>query len=231
MALEAEIRALRDRVLADLDSAHDYYSDTKIAWRLVHKIVASGHRFTVRNPITGTVATQTDLAAKARAYVARQLTEATFQHFISTFESFFFDLLRCWLTAYPRSLGGKQIDFKTVLDAPDKEAVTQLVVAKELNEVLYDRPAGWFAYLQDRVKLDCPSPVEIERVAEAKASRDALVHNQGIASWTYETKAGRLARFKVGEKVVIPEQYHRDTWELLRKLVSDLSNAAIAKAR
>ena len=67
MALEAEIRALRDPVLADLDSAHDYDSDTKIAWRLVHKIVASGHRFTVRNPITGTVTTQTDLAAKARA--------------------------------------------------------------------------------------------------------------------------------------------------------------------
>ena len=118
-----------------------------------------------------------------------------------------------------------------MLDAPDKEAVTQLVVAKELNEVSYDRPAGWFAYLQDKVKRDCPSPVEIERVAEAKASRDALVHNQGIASRTYETKAGRLARFQVGERVVIPEQYHRDTWELLRKLVSDLSNAAIAKAR
>ena len=30
MALEAEIWAFRDRVLDDLDSAHDYYSDTKI---------------------------------------------------------------------------------------------------------------------------------------------------------------------------------------------------------
>ena len=118
-----------------LDSAHDYYTDTKIAWRLVHKIIAAGHKFTIRNPTTGTVRTQTDLADKARGYVAEQLMEATFQQFISTFENFFFDLLRCWLTTYPQGLGGKQVDFKTVLESPDKETVTQLVVTKELNEV------------------------------------------------------------------------------------------------
>jgi len=118
MTLEDEIRAVRDRVLADLDSAHDYYTDTKIAWRLVHKIIAAGHKFTVRNPTTGTVTTQTDLAAKARGYVAKQLTESTFQHF----------------------KGGER------------------------------------------------------------------------------------------ERIDTPEQYHRETWELIRKLVSDLSNAAIAKA-
>jgi len=60
MALAKEIQALRDRVLAELDSAHDYYTDTKIAWRLVHKIITAGHKFTIRNPTTGTVRTQTD---------------------------------------------------------------------------------------------------------------------------------------------------------------------------
>jgi len=231
MTLEDEIRAVRDRVLADLDSAHDYYTDTKIAWRLVHKIIAAGHKFNVRNPTTGTVTTQTDLAAKARGYVAQQLTEATFQQFISIFENFLFDLLRCWLTAYPQSLGGRQVDFKSVLEATDKDAVTQLVVNKELNDVLFDRPAKWFDYLQERTKLDCPSAVEIERIAEAKASRDVLVHNRGIASRIYETKAGHFVRFKSGERIEIPEEYHRETWVLIRKLVADLSNAAIAKAR
>ena len=37
--------------------------------------------------------------------------------------------------------------------------------------------------------------------------------------------------FKDGERIDIPERYHRETWELIRKLVSDLSNAAIAKAQ
>ena len=35
MALADDIRVLRDRVLADLNAAHDYYADTKIAWQIV----------------------------------------------------------------------------------------------------------------------------------------------------------------------------------------------------
>jgi hypothetical protein len=122
------------------------------------------------------------------------------------------------------------VEFKTVLQAPDKDTITQLVVNKELSEVLFERPAAWFVYLESKVKLGCPSAVEIERIAEAKASRDVLVHNRGIASKTYETKAGRLARFKDGDRIDIPEPYHREIWELIRKVVTDISNAAIAKA-
>jgi hypothetical protein len=229
MGLAEEIRTHRDRALSDLDSAHDYYTDTKIAWRLVHKIIAAGNTFTITNVTTGTITTQADLAIKARGYVTQQVTEATFQQFISIFENFFFDLLRLWLTAYPQSLGGKTVEFKTVLQAPDKDAITQLVVNKELSEVLFERPAGWFVYLESKVKLGCPSEVEIERIAEAKAARDVLVHNRGIASKTYQMKAGRLARFKDGDRIDVPEQYHRETWELIRKVVSDISNAAIAK--
>jgi len=229
MALVDEIREIRDRVLADLDSAHDYFMDTKTAWRLVKKIIAAGRTFAIRNKTTGTLTTQVDLATKARGYVAQQITEATFQQFVSIFENFFFDLLRLWLTAYPQSLGGKKVDFKAVLDAADKAEITQLVVSKELNEILYDRPTGWFAYLEDKVKLGCPSENEKERIAEAKASRDVLVHNRGIASKTYEAKAGNLARFKDGDKIEIPEYYHRETWELIRKMVAEISDAAIVK--
>ena len=67
------------------------------------------------------------------------------------------------------------------------------------------------------------------KIAEAKASRDVLVHNRGVASKTYESKAGKLARYKDGQRIDIPEYYHRQTWELLRKVVMDISNAAIAK--
>ena len=169
MPLADEIRALRDRVLLDLNIAHDYCEDTKVAWGLVHRYVVAGDTFTHQNPTTGTVTTQAELVAKARGYVASQLAEATFLQFISIFESFFFDLLRLWLTAYPQNLIGKQVDFKDVLDAPDKEAITLLVVGKELNEVLYKRPADWFAYLEARVK------------------------------------AGKFARYKLGERIDIPD--------------------------
>ena len=229
MGLPDDIRAFRDQVLADLAAAHDYYTDTKIAWRIVHKVMASGHTITIRNMTTGTVTTQADLAAKARGYVTEQLTEATFQQFISIFENFYFDLLRLWLTAYPHSLGKKMVDFKTILKLPDKDAITGLVVRKELNEVLYDRPTEWFTYLEDKAKLGCPTSDEIEHIAEAKASRDVLVHNKGIANTTYVSKAGIRARGHENDRISIPEHYHRETWEMIRKVVSDVSNAAIAK--
>jgi hypothetical protein len=230
MALAADITALRDRALADLSAAHDYYTDTKIAWDIVRRFIDSGQTLSVRNMTTGTVTTHVELAGKSRGYVAEQLAEATFQQFISIFENYFFDLVRLWLTTYPKSLSGKKVDFKDVLDAPDKDAITARVVSKEVNEILYDRPTGWFDYLEDKAKLGCPTQDEIARIAEAKASRDVLVHNRGVASKTYESKAGTLGRYKDGQRIDIPEHYHRQTWELLCKVVSDLSGAAIAKA-
>jgi hypothetical protein len=229
MALADDLRALRDRVLTDLNAAHDYFTDTQTAWDAVLRLIAAGQTFSVRNFATGTLTTETELAAKARRDVAEQLTEATFQQFLSIFENFFLELLRLWLLAYPQSLGARKVDFQVVLDAPDKHALALLVVNKELNDVLYDRPTGWFKYLDDKVKLGCPTADEIDRLAEAKASRDVLIHNRGVANKTYEAKAGRLARYKDGQRIDIPEDYHRETWELLRKIITDISNAAIAK--
>jgi hypothetical protein len=120
MPLSDDLRSLRDRVLGELTSAHDYYSDTKIAWELVCDHIAAGNSLTIRNPVTGTVTTQKELELRSRGYVTEQLTEATFQQFLALFEVFYFDLLRLWLTAYPRSLGKKTVDFKTRLDLPDK---------------------------------------------------------------------------------------------------------------
>lgn len=230
MALADDILMLRSRSLADLNGAHDYYTDIRIAWDIVDQFIAAGNAFTITSPATGTQTTQADLAGKAHDYVAQHLAEATFQQFIAIFENFFFDFVRLWLLAYPQSLSAKSVDFKTILEAPDKEAITLLVVNKELNEVLYRRPAVWFDYLESLAKLGCPTPDEIDRIAEAKASRDVLAHNRGVASKTYESKAGRLARYKDGDRIDIPEQYHRRTWELIRKVVTDISSAASAKA-
>ena len=230
MALAEDLRALRDRTLADLNAAHDYYENTKAAWRIVDQFIRAGNAFTTQNAVTRTITTHTALAGKIQGYLAKELAEATFQQFLAVFESFFFDLLRLWLTAYPRSLLGKKVDFKAILDAPDKDAITLLVVNKELNEVLYERPAAWFTYLEEKAKLGRPTADEIERIAEAKASRDVLAHNRGAVGKTYEAKAGRLARYKDGERMDVPETYHRETWELLRKVVAEVSDAAIAKA-
>jgi hypothetical protein len=252
MALADDIRALRDRALAELKAAHDYYSDTKIAWGIIRESVRAGNIFASKttpgmaialepplgegnSPVlqseqTGTVTTEADLAGRARDYIKQQLPEATFQQFISIFEAFFVDFMRLWLLSHPENLSKRMVDFKTVLELPDKDAIAGFVVDKELNEIAYKSPTDWFRYVEDKLKLDLPTRNEIEKFAEAKASRDVLVHNRGIANKIYESKAGALARYKVEERIEIPGDYHKDTWQLIRKMVSDISDAAVLKA-
>jgi hypothetical protein len=171
MSLADDIWGLQKRALTDLAAAHDYYMNTKMAWRVVHKVIKAGYKITINNSTTGTRTTQAALTQKSHGYVDRELAEATFQQFVSIFENAFFDLLRLWLMAYPQSLGAKELLFKTVLDAADKDAIKLHVVNKELNEMSYERPRDWFKYLEGRVKLGCPTPDEIDRIGEAKAAR------------------------------------------------------------
>ena len=117
-----------------------------------------------------------------------------------------------------------------MLEAPDKDAITELVVDRELNDIAYKRPAGWFAYLEERTKLGLPATDDIERLAEAKATRDALVHNRGVAGKSYESKAGRYSRHTEGERIDILDDYHRAIWDRLRRVVTEICDAAIAKA-
>lgn len=230
MPLVDEIRGLEIRALADLKAAHDYYADTKIAWDLVQELIASGHTFSVRNLLTNTVTTESDLAGKSPGYIAIQLTEATFQQFVAILEYFLIDLLRLWLLAYPKSLAAKTVELRQILEAPDIAAIVRAVVDQELNQVAFKPPREWFAYLESKVGLGCPSQGEIDQIAEIKASRDILVHNNSVANGIYEAKAGQLARYKDGQRIDIPEQYHRQTWTLFSKVIAEMSAAAIAKA-
>ena len=230
MPLASDILALRDRTLDDQVAAYDYHSDTVRAWNLVGETIVAGGDLSSDNPVTGTKTSSVALAVKAERYVSEQLAEATFQQFLALFESFVFDLIRLWLTAYPRSLGRKTIDYRTILDLPDKAAITDLIVTRELIEIAYQRPAAWFAYLEEKANLGYPTPGEIERIAEAKATRDLLTHNRGFVNATYIAKAGPLARSALGERIEVAGPYHREVWDLLHHVVAAVGSAAAAKA-
>lgn len=229
MALADDLRKLRDYSLAALDASHNYYAHSQAVWHLLDVSVTEGRKFTLHNPTTGLHVDEQSLLDLSSKYLANYLRAFTFQHFVSLFEDFFFDLLRLWLAAFPGSLSAKQIDFGTILQAPDKAAITLAVVDRDLNELKYKRVADWFAYLEKLVKLGCPSAEEVERIAEIKASRDILAHNKGIANAIYVAKAGTCARYRAGETLEIPQAYHRESWETLRKVVQDVSEAAVGK--
>ena len=231
MALADEIEALATQTLSALEARHDYFTYTKRVWRLLQGDVKEGRKFAFRNLTTGTRIDEQTLLAHAQLYVTDYLPSSTFQDFVSLFEIFFFDFLRAWLAAYPGSLSSKQVDIGTVLDAHDKSAIILIVVDKELNELKYECLAEWFAYLERLTKLGCPTSDEIEQLSEIKASRDILVHNNGITNATYISKAGTRVRYSNGDKLEIPEQYHRASWDTITRVIRDISSAAVAKLR
>jgi hypothetical protein len=232
VSLAILIPDLSNRIQADLRAGFDYYGHTKYTWQLVQDLADGGREFTIRNTDTGTVVDATELARLSPGYVTIYLAEAVSQHFVSLFEDFVFELLRSWLSAYPAGIPNKDkkpVDLAMVIDAPDKAAIIEVVIDRELNALKYERPAAWFKYLKDRVKLGCPTDEQIERLTEVKASRDILAHNRGIVNETYIQKAGARARYKAGQRLEIPEPYLRETWQLIRDVVRDLATAAIAK--
>lgn len=231
MPLADEIRAVRDRALAELAAAHDYHADSEQVWSLIDReIVTAGRKIGYSNPVTGTVTTEVELSARIAGHVKDRLRESTFQTFLAVFEVFFSDLVRIWLRAYPHALAGKSdVAVDVILDAPDKPAIVDFLIDRAVGGLFYKKPADWFAYLEKRLKLGCPSTDEVAQLAEAKATRDVLTHNSGVANDRYVQKAGDRARHAAGERVDIPDAYHRETWDLLRKVVTDLSTAMLAK--
>jgi len=229
MALIDEIRRLRDESLSALDASHNYFVHTQIAWRLVQQMVREGHKVTIRNQATGNSVDEAELSGLAQGYVTSYLASATLQHFVSLFEQFVFEFVRSWRIRYPGSLSDKELKFRTVLDSASKDEIAAAIVEREVHGLAYQRVADWFTYLERLAKLGCPNQDEVERLAEIKASRDVLVHNNGIANSIYVDKSMGRARFADGDKLELPEHYHRESWELIKQIVTNVADAAINK--
>lgn len=230
MALTDDIRRIRDRTTAALVAAHDYYDDTCRMWERLGADIAHGLTLAYTNPVTGTATTQTDLLTRIPAYSLKRITESTFQQFLALFEAFVTDFLRAWLRAQPQYLlPTEPVDFPAILKAPDKATLIDAAVERKVFGLFYKKPADWFKFIDDKLKLGRPEPDEVSRFAEAKATRDVLVHNQGVANDVYVAKAGPLARHPIGEFIDLPEPYHHGIYELLLKIVADLADAVVAK--
>src|SRR4029077_17819803 len=136
-------RDLSNRTQADLGVAFDYFEHPKAVWRLVRRVTDMGHTYDIQETKNPAAMTLADLAERAQSYVAKYLADAVFQHFVSLFEGFLFELLRLWLAASPAGIPNKDkkpVDLATVIDAADREAIIEVVIERELNALKYERP-------------------------------------------------------------------------------------------
>jgi hypothetical protein len=230
MGLAVEVQRIRDHTLAALVATHNYYDDTRRAWDYVKQSITGGYHFAYTNATTGTVTTQLDLLGRINLYATKRIAEATFGEFVSIFERFLGDFVRVWLRAYPQNLlATEPVPVDVILEANDKSAITEYLIDRAIIGLLYRKPVDWFAFVEKRLKLGCPTADEIARVAEAKATRDVVVHNNGVINETYLTKSGSHARYKLGEFIDLPDQYHNEILSLYTKVVSDVCDSLCVK--
>lgn len=231
MPLCDDIQRARDNAIAALNDAHDYFTYTKDAWRTLQQDVQrEGRTLKWENTSTKSSITETDVLARAQRYVEVELASSSLQQFVSIFENFFFDIARAWILTFPERVSNRQLSGKVIFRLADKAAMVDALVEKELQEVFYDRPVNWFEYMRTLTKITSPSCAEVEQFAEIKATRDVLVHGQGIANAFYVDKTGGLARAQSGQPLDIPGPYHQKSWDLICKLVRDVGTEMAAKA-
>lgn len=229
MSIADDIRALADRAMRDLDAVHDFFEHSRLVWRSFKTFVDQGYKISSQNLATGTIIDQDGLLRLAPDYAKKYLAGFTFRQFVAIFEVFLFDFLHRILLHNPWQFARRQLDLEVVLRARHREEVISGVILKLLNELKYESLREWFVALNRAIKLDCPSPDEIDALSEVKAARDVLEHAAGVVNDVYLRKAGKQARYAAGDQVEIDDSYHLESWRLIKKVVSDVTVAAAGK--
>lgn len=145
------------------------------------------------------------------------------QHQVALFEHILFDVLRVVLLNQPIRLpNDRKIEYSVVVAAPSKAEILQAMVDRELNELKYKNVSDWFAYVQRLVSSCTFTAQDVGRIAEAKASRDIIVHNVGLVNEIYVRKAGAWARFEVGQEVSVAGAYTLECWQIFSRVLIEL---------
>jgi hypothetical protein len=229
MPVTEDLQGIAELANQQLDDVYDFYENSKVVWRYFQALVNEGHRVAWKNLATGSDIDQVRLVNLAPQYIRDYLATFTFRQFVSVFEVFLLDFLHRLLLHNPWQFARKQLEFEAVLAAGDRDEIISDVILRQLNELKYDQLRAWFVVMNKTVKLDLPTEDEIDALAEVKATRDILEHNAGVVNETYRRKAGRKARYAIGDRVRIDDAYHLDSWRLIKKVMADVSTAAVAK--
>lgn len=102
--------------------------------------------------------------------------------------------MRLWLAAYPMHLKG-QVDVQTIVAAPDKAAILQVLIDQYVLAMGYKRPSEWFRQLWGIVSLGHPSGPEIDPTEGTPASR------VGDARWARGDAPGGTSKDETGTAV------------------------------
>ncbi|MGV3652408.1 MAG: hypothetical protein ACO1OK_13370 [Devosia sp.] len=150
-------------------------------------------------------------------------------------EDYIGDIIFSILMAYPKKIlvsakgneGERSVDLKTLIDEGDLEAILIYQATSRLNEVMYASPAQYAVYFQKITGFSLGD--HLSAYVELKATRDLLIHNDGIINEIYLEKVGDRARGVVGDRIIVDADYFEQSVRLLKKISSTIYRGLLDK--
>jgi hypothetical protein len=145
-------------------------------------------------------------------------------------ENYLAEMLGLVLRAFPDKLKGhdKKIELELVLNSNNLDNLFLEIIDRQIHSVFFAGPEKYFQYVENTLSIKIPESSK-ERYAEVKATRDLIVHNEGVINATYIRKAGKLARGKVGDTIPVDEMYFDPAIRTMKKLVNVIYSRSLKK--
>jgi hypothetical protein len=217
--------AIRDRTIREFTGIMEFKAVTQLAYKVGAEFGQSEPRANFRigySQFAGSIGladkdfSASELVSEFQGAEDEYLLSFVLQHQVAIFENLFFDILKALLFDHPVRLPkDRQIEYSTILNAATRDDIIVELVDREINYLRYKPVRDWFSYLERQVSKCAVPPDLVARIAEVKATRDLLVHNDGKVNLTYVRKAEPYARAKIGETISVGGLYTRDVWQLL----------------
>ncbi len=152
---------------------------------------------------------------------------------ISLTEDYLATSLKRLLCAYPQKLlispKGKvlgateqySVDVREIIAASSLDAVIEKLAVQRVSSALYASPQVYLSY------FDAVCGIKFEETTwnayvEIKATRDILVHSDGLVNNIYIEKTGQRARFGLGEKIVVDAAYFDSAASCMKALLAEI---------
>ena len=162
--------------------------------------------FTIPSKIKGKILKREPKQLKLIIQEARstEIIKANFVYLVAQYESFFQDAYY-YVLLYKSDLNENSINKKVI-------------------DFTYLTPYKQFSFFEQYIKTDTISKEYQQRLIELKASRDLIVHNDGIINSKYITKSGSFARAKVGDEININIGYFGDSLSIIKSIIGQITS-------
>lgn len=102
------------------------------------------------------------------------------------------------------------------------------IIDRHLNSIFYSSPLSYLKYIEQIVSIEIDAFLQAD-YAEIKATRDVLVHNDGITNEIYLRKVVNGARADNNEKLPIDSEYFDESIACMKRLISSIYQQMMEK--